>query len=428
MKSVRLLHISDLHMRNKGTVEKIGLRKDQAVSNAFCNQMLQAPEYNFKDFFWKWQKKHGKIDAIVCSGDLGDRGEEANIKKGMMYVSELQEKLGVKKNNVLICPGNHDAQRKDPKSNLFKYYLDALKEYGFRNHLNDKKPCKIKGIPFLVLNSCLGAGQKSLFIGKYKELVEKLSDEDRAKFNEELKSVGITYLDDYLDIPAVTNNQIDRINEALMNDESGFVVLVMHHSLIPCNSVEIRPYSTVLDAGKVLKTLCETNKDSLILHGHVHFQEDSVVFKPRNIRNNFVSSIGTGKLTFEPGSSANIIDIVCSDEGEHYLTIIHEFIMLDDGLSEGYSYGIFNKYNEEKGRDDYDDEEGGTESKKDTFTKVRDLLNKPPRRGHSFKEIKKELDISEGVLVRTILQNERIFQIDWNNNSNIDDWIIHRNN
>lgn len=399
-------------MSNKGSAGLIGLRKDPAVSAAFCNQMLLAPEYNFKDFFWKWQKKHGKIDALICSGDLGDRGEEANIKKGMLYVAELQEKLGIKKSNVIICPGNHDAQRADPK-NPFKYYQEALKDYGYRDHLKDKKPFKINGIPFLVLDTCRGADQKSIFITKYKELVKTLSDKDRETFNKELADNGITHLDDYLDIPAVQNDQLERISTALMNDDSSFVVLVMHHSLVPCNSVEIRPYSTVQDAGRVLDSLCTSNKDTLILHGHVHFQENSVLFKPRNDRKNFVSSIGTGMLTFEYGSTANIVDIICSDEGEHYITIIREFNMHPDGFSKGHTYGIYNKYNKD------------TEQDYDTLPKVLSFLKQTPIRGHSFKEIKTKLDISEGTLVRTILQNEGNFQIDWNQNSSIDNWIIH---
>lgn len=407
MKSIKFLHISDLHRGEDYSIEPIGDHKDSSVSSKFATTITSPMESDFISSIVRWQNNHGKIDAIVCTGDLGDKGESTKIDEGVHFIHEVKEALEIDSKNVLICPGNHDANRFQDSEHMFSGYSDALKKYSLLDHRFDTSPVYINGIPFIVVNTCLGAGEKSLFIQKYKELVSSLNEEDKSHFNEELQKAGVEYLDDSLDIPAVTNSQRERVQKIISNDDASFMVLVMHHSLLPCNMVEIRPYSLVIDAGKTLDELLETSKDVLIVHGHVHFSSSYVIRRPD--RMHYISSIGTGLFNGRAGSSINIIELFCSDDGQHFITVVHEFIEKVNGWHINKSTCICDR------------------TERDSIGGVLSYFERNQGIGIRFDEIKKGIGCSEKELLVVLLSNERLFNISRNKSSNPSDWIIHRN-
>lgn len=406
MKTVRFLHISDLHRGGPWYEDVIGDHKDKCVSNSFAGTLTASMEADFVKSLEDWQRNHGQIDAIVCSGDLGNRGDTSKIEEGLYFINLIQKRLGIREDNVLVCPGNHDADRNEVDSKVFAGYSSALLKYGYTDHLLDTRPFYINGIPFVVLNTSLGAAQKSLFIQKYKELANTLSLEDKQRFTEELKKEGLDYLDDSLDIPAITEMQSDRILKAINIDEASFAIMVMHHSLLPCNSIEIRPYSSVLDSGRVLSRLMNCQKDILIFHGHVHFPTASVLSKPNSIH--FVSSVGAGVFNGASGSSVNIVEVFCSDEGEYIITVVYEFVKQVNGLNFSKPFSIYNQ----KG--------------KDLLSIVLNKYDSEDSRGLKFGDLKKDLSCSEADLLRLILSKNSLFEVARRKSNEIDDWTIYR--
>lgn len=406
MKTIRFLHISDLHRGGPWQNDVVGDHRDSAVSKDFAVTITSPMETDFIDAIKHWQGFHGKIDAIVCTGDLGDKGNTKKIEEGVSFIQLIQRELSISPDHVLICPGNHDADRKKSHDQVFLGFTSALSSYGFKDHLPDTEPVVINGIPFIVVNTSLGASEKSVFIQKYKELINGLDSDEQSLFAEELKAVGMEYLDDCLDIPAVTNSQGDRVINAIMKDEASFVVLVMHHNLIPCNSVEIRPYSSVIDAGKTLDRLMGTQKDVLILHGHVHFPTASIFCRPQEI--SFVSSVGSGLFNGTSGSSINIIEVFCSDEGDHVITVVYEFIKQINGLNFNKSFSLYHQ------------------SGKEDLAEIIKLFEVDPEKGIRFSDMKGKVNCSERELLRVILSQSNFFKVSRNKSNDVKDWIIHR--
>lgn len=406
MKSVRFLHISDLHRGGTWNTEPVGEHKDPSVSKGFAETITSPMETDFINSIKRWQNIYGKLDAIVCTGDLGDKGDATKIDEGVLFIHVLQVNLGIETNNVLICPGNHDADRSQNSSHIFSGYIKALKKYSILDHCCDPAPVYINGIPFVVVNTSLGAGEKSLFIQKYKKMVDDLSPEEETDFDLELENCGAKFLDDCLDIPAITNSQRERIINAISSTETSFVILLMHHNLMPCNMVEIRPYSFVLDAGKTIEELLGTQKDVLLLHGHVHSPSSYVMCHPDN--DSYISSIGTGLFNGNFGSSINIVEVFCSDEGMHIITIVYEHLKQTSGF-------IYNKAIHIRGR-----------GVNDCLSKVLDFCDKCAGKGARFSDIKNEIKCSEQDLLSTVLLNDHQFRISRNNSSDPSLWVIHR--
>lgn len=407
MKSLKFLHISDLHRGGNWTNDTIGDHKDSCVSEKFAGKIISSMENDFVDTVKQWQLLHGTIDAIVCTGDLGDRGDAVKIEEGVSYIKLVQKELGIKDENVLICPGNHDADRNQVSDNVFCGYREALEKHSFSDHRFDGTPVIIKGIPFLIINTSLGASEKSLFIKKYKELVDSLEEQEKNRFITELKNAGVQYLDDCLDIPAITLDQRNRIINAISENSSSFIVLVMHHSLLPSNMVEIRPYSSVLDAGKALEELINTEKNVLMVHGHVHFPSSYVMYRPGG--HSFISSVGSGLFNGTSGSSINIVDLFCSDEDEHIITVVYEYIKQTNGFQLKKTTFIYDHIS------------------KDSLSEVLYLFEMKPGTGLKFDEIKSKVSCSEKDLLSTILINNNIFKISRNKSNDPCDWVIHRN-
>lgn len=344
MKTIRILHISDLHRGSDWKTEVVGDYKDKAVSSSFVASLTRTMEEDFIDAINNWQSEYGKIDVLVCTGDLGNRGVESRIEEGMAFIKDIQESLSIDNDHVLVCPGNHDMNRKasNPKE-VCSAYCKALSKYGFKDYGNEGTPIEIDGFPFVVMNTCLGANEKSVFIEKYNDLIKTLTDDDRRRFDEEMERHGLKDMDDCLDIPAVTFSQRQRVASAIRSTKKDFAIVLSHHSILPYNSVEVRPYYSVIDAGKTLYDLFETKKNILVLHGHIHFSSSLVVYETRMKTKRFVSSIGAGLFNGGEGSTVNIIEVLRSDLGEHIITKVFEYAKSLNGFSLIKSYSIYER-------------------------------------------------------------------------------------
>jgi signal recognition particle receptor subunit beta len=79
---IRLLHLSDLHVTQEDTPEK-----------------LLAP-LNLD--------RMPKIDYLVISGDISDRGEARGFERAFEVINQLLTDLHLSSEKLILCPGNHD--------------------------------------------------------------------------------------------------------------------------------------------------------------------------------------------------------------------------------------------------------------------------------------------------------------------------------
>ena len=97
MRTVRWLHISDLHMRE----EEDALR--QAVLSAMLEDISR-------------RSAHGEqVDFLIVTGDLAFSGERSEYQLVAEFLSNLVASVGISTDKVFCVPGNHDVQRERSK-------------------------------------------------------------------------------------------------------------------------------------------------------------------------------------------------------------------------------------------------------------------------------------------------------------------------
>jgi len=359
MKSLRLLHITDLHRKEKVRINSsdiIGDFKDNTIPAKYNSIVTDNWEDNCIKAILQWERLHSKIDAIICTGDLGDKGIVTTIEEGVSFLNLLCDKLSIEKTNLIICPGNHDLER-DKGDSAFTNFETMLQKEGFQSFCTkeDIKIVKIKDISIFAINSCLGGTAQSLFIDKYKEIICNLTDDEDKEIRKQLDSLCQNYMVDYLDIPIIGNEQIDKLERDITNmDDNDSAIILMHHNPYPNKSVEFRPYCNTIDSGKTLSRLRGTNKNIFILHGHIHFEDSIITFSPKN-RNNFVASIGGGALNNANGSMVAILEFFFTDTGNHILTNVYKISKNSSGFELDGHYSIYdNKLTTKQMKIDYD--------------------------------------------------------------------------
>ncbi|WP_084187815.1 metallophosphoesterase [Mycobacterium paraffinicum] len=201
--------------------------------------------------------------VLVISGDLTYTATENEFHLVNAFLSEICEKVGVGRDQVLLVPGNHDVNWAAAKQNLAHRFDDYLvfahRFYGeqlFRERfplikwnfqINEERPkanqivlfARHGDVTFVGLNSCV--------------------------FEDDQNHYGF-----------VGKAQLDNIAR-LLRGSTGVHFAIMHHHLLPYpESLAARTagdvfldMSTVRDAGLVEKRL-EKLGFSLVMHGHKH--------------------------------------------------------------------------------------------------------------------------------------------------------------
>jgi predicted MPP superfamily phosphohydrolase/orotate phosphoribosyltransferase len=94
--SINILHISDLHLERFETFDK------DVIQSRY-------QERNFKTkFFEAINSNISKVDYVIITGDLANKGTEDDYSIVKKFLGELISEINIDKENILICPGNHD--------------------------------------------------------------------------------------------------------------------------------------------------------------------------------------------------------------------------------------------------------------------------------------------------------------------------------
>lgn len=331
MECFNILHITDLHFGQEYNYENTSDIKDKTLSDTIKNNFNDRWQTTFFDSVYRWQNQNEKIEYLAFTGDLAQSGSieqderRSRIELGLVFLIQLCKKLSLPLDRLIIAPGNHDLDRNN-KTDQFQDLKELCKKHSINNCSTDNIfSVEIKpDIKIFSINSCLGATEKvESFDEQYysKHLKDLRSQKD--KTFEDINRNEFIYQKD-LDIPAIGDDQ----NRELLNQISAIkgcdsCILMMHHNPMPTASVEIRPYSNVIDGGRLVKELLETGKKIFILHGHTHFESSLISFLPNSQKRNYVATVGGAALNGSDSGKASILKFFFLDQ-IHLKTDIYE--------------------------------------------------------------------------------------------------------
>ena len=92
-----ILHISDLHFI-KNTNE-IVIAKNDTIQRDLIRRLQELRE--------QW-----KPNILCITGDISDKNKDGGYEQAQIFISRLADELGISPNNIVVCPGNHDFDRK----------------------------------------------------------------------------------------------------------------------------------------------------------------------------------------------------------------------------------------------------------------------------------------------------------------------------
>lgn len=278
MKMINILHLSDFHGCIREQEKTDVDYKDKSIEKKFVEKFLpkEMPERFIKNLKNIVNNTIYKIDSIIFSGDLGDKGDKDKIAEGMDFLMKIASEINVDKEKIVIIPGNHDLNQ-DAKNtkDLLSMFIEQCKTKGINNYINSFNPLgiKIKGLQIIALNSCIGNNVKILdFLpdNYYKNFIKKISkeiEEIKIKYSK-FKEVRYQM---YLDIPGLGIKQVETLFSLLSKNNSDISVITLHHNPVQSKIQEIRPYSNLIDGGYFIKRLAE-NKNFFLYYTDIHIQ------------------------------------------------------------------------------------------------------------------------------------------------------------
>lgn len=331
MQYFNILHITDLHFGQEYSYENASDIKDKTLSDTIKSNFNDRWQSVFFDSVCRWQNQNENIEYIAFTGDLAQSGNitkeerQERIELGLVFLIQLCNKLSLPLDRLIIAPGNHDLDRNN-KADQFQDLKELCEKHNIHNCSTDNVfSVEIKSsVRIFSINSCLGATEKveSFDAQYYSKHLEDLRNQKDTTF-EDINRDEFIYQKD-LDIPAIGDEQ----NRELLNQISSIkncdsCILMMHHNPIPSASIEIRPYSNIIDGGRLIKELLETGKKIFILHGHTHFESSLTSFLPDSHDNNYIATIGGAALNGSDRGKASILRFLFLDQ-MHLKTDIYE--------------------------------------------------------------------------------------------------------
>ncbi|NLU39813.1 MAG: hypothetical protein GXX78_13120 [Bacteroidales bacterium] len=108
---MNILHLSDFHFKSK-SFEKF---TEDGIITKLNESLSQKPD---------------KIDLVIFTGDLvysGNKSSDFNDAK-KIFIERIVDSLKISTNDFIICPGNHDIDRRTRLESLENFFSDKIKE------------------------------------------------------------------------------------------------------------------------------------------------------------------------------------------------------------------------------------------------------------------------------------------------------------
>lgn len=241
---MRILHLSDMHFGFDISETSCAMRK--TYMNVFFDEIRTIVS-------------ESKLDYIIISGDIGWHATSEDYNTAKEYIDELLKICGLTTNELFICPGNHDVERRAIEDKQFpteqgeadKWInterLDILSD-GFRNYIS----------------FCENIGAKQYRIGKHNSyLVGTRSTDDLCIIC--LNSAWYAQSDEVKDMMWVGNSFLHIIQNDNGLDKNKPTIAIVHH---PSKKWHEDETSNFPDKFNTFNMLCKIS--DLILSGHTH--------------------------------------------------------------------------------------------------------------------------------------------------------------
>lgn len=351
MKSINILHLSDLHFGSP-IVVPMGDLKDEALSQGFVGEITERnPRIRFIADLRRLTDDT-EIDVIACTGDLGFRGNKNTLSEGIEYLNTLAKDFGVRSEHVIISPGNHDLDRDADCEHELNEFWNLCQNRGFA-FAQRTTPAVVNdfGAPIIALNSCLGGTEHALHGNLSKEFWKAAREELRER-EEKYKADGIIdqveqelkYQLEDMDIPALGYNQLDQMAAGLTEGKGNCAIILMHHNPVPTTAVDIRPYANLIDAGQLISRLVERGRRVVVMHGHTHCDSGLTVFPHHKDTGGFVACIGSRGLSGGTNAAATVVELALTEMYDFCRANVAYIERIGDDFQRRDKYVLLNRF------------------------------------------------------------------------------------
>ncbi len=282
-----IFHLSDIHFGSKlgNGSERVDMHRFADSENSRRLSLEMIDEMNRA-----MERTNCNSDdvVIVISGDLTYTATENEFKLVSAFLSETCTTVGIRPDQVVLIPGNHDVNWAAAQQNLTHRFDDYLSfVHDFYGETLFRKRFPLIEWNFQV-NGERPKANEIIYFGKHADVT--------------FVGLNTCVFEDYQHhYGFVGRAQLDKVT-ALLKDSTALRFAVMHHHLLPYpEPLEARSagnvfldMSTVRDAGLVEKRL-EKLGFSLVMHGHKHkpqFRESLVLdrFDESDVRRSLLIS------------------------------------------------------------------------------------------------------------------------------------------
>jgi Icc-related predicted phosphoesterase len=248
-----ILHLSDLHLGDPDAWERRTDEKVRGVVPADEDTRMAVVKTSLEGVNRHVTDQGLKIDAVVVSGDLTSRYDNAGFER---FTTLVKETTLVSPEQVVVVPGNHDVDWTQPAGTEEKYagFVEHTRGQGMRTPFLDgvddpAEPDKTAADPVLDLDdAAVVAVNSANWCGV------KLGD------------------DEVYDIARVSAVQLDYLTETLRDHEleNRVRIAILHHHLLPVTEDEqVKKFESFTNLARLRAWLRE-HRFHVVLHGHKH--------------------------------------------------------------------------------------------------------------------------------------------------------------
>lgn len=140
---MNILHLTDLHFSRD-----IPEEKEQKKWNEILVKVIKICSEK-------------KINVLAITGDFTCHGAEEEFVRAERFIQKLIGKIGLKKEQVLMCPGNHDADTEEENSSFEHYENFVRRFYGehqpawkIKRKKKNSENEKEQVYAFITMNTC----------------------------------------------------------------------------------------------------------------------------------------------------------------------------------------------------------------------------------------------------------------------------------
>ena len=254
-----IIHISDLHISTDVSVSKLCVSSDSIVKDEVSA---------FERVFLKFKNDHINNEEIllIISGDISNSGVTSEYE----FASSFIDKLNIKKENILIIPGNHDVNWSDNQTAWGK----EMNEKGGKE--NARKPHEFQKEKF----KKFGEFYNSFFFNVKKFNPEKIIVDTLKISDEKLLIVGINSCfkcNSEVDkgVGYINFDNLDTELKSLVQGHNDYsIIAVCHHN--PFANFKEHPSNGFEDGNwQRVREILTKHNIKVILFGHEHTQDET---------------------------------------------------------------------------------------------------------------------------------------------------------